>query len=231
MCDCGKLHVAEKHMEKHYVIVGLGNPGKQYEFTRHNMGYLVVQALAHSQGWEFKEDKQYRAFIAKGKVGNVTIHLLLPLTYMNESGWAVRRYLDFFKLTADNIIVISDDVALLYGDMRVRTMGSAGGHNGLKSIQSHMHTSHYVRLRMGIGRKNEAQTQSQEGVVSSASSASSVSSASLADYVLDKFSKEELQELSGIVEKAVQVVKRLTSETTSAVMNTVNVKQKKVTPT
>lgn len=204
-------------LEKHTLIVGLGNPGRQYEFTRHNMGFLVVQALAQSYGWQFKEDKQFRALIAKGKVGNATVHLLLPLTYMNESGLAVRRYLDFYKLTADDVIVVTDDIALLYGEMRVRAVGSAGGHNGLKSIQTHLNSSHYLRLRMGIDhqkpeQKPEGQMDFQQR-------------GSLADYVLDKFSLDEITTLPSFVESGVKVLKRLISEDVAAVMNTVNTKQ------
>lgn len=201
--------------EKRYLIVGLGNPGKQYEFTRHNMGFLVVQAMAQLYGWQFKEDQQFRALVAKGKVGEATVHLLLPLTYMNESGWAMRRYLDFYKLTADDVIVVTDDIALSYGEMRVRAVGSAGGHNGLKSIQAHLNSSHYLRLRMGIDKqKPEGQVDLQPR-------------GSLANYVLDKFSLDEIAALPSFVEGGVKILKRLISEDVAAVMNTVNTKQGK----
>lgn len=188
--------------DKQIVVVGLGNPGKEYALTRHNMGYLVVQSLAHMQGWVFKEDKSFNARVAKGRIDNILVHLLLPLTYMNESGHSVRRYLDFYKLDPKQLIVVVDDIALSYGQLRVRSNGSAGGHNGLKSIQAHLNTQEYVRLRMGIGQRQEHRT--------------------LAEHVLDTFSPEERLELAAFAERGVGVLKRLIKEEISAVMNAVN---------
>lgn len=184
------------------VVVGLGNPGKNYEMTRHNMGFLVVQALAYGQQWSFKDEKQFHAKVAKGRIGQITVHLLLPQTYMNESGRAVRSYLDFYKLGAPSVIVVTDDVDLDFGEMRVRMVGSPGGHNGLKSIQAHLHTTHYVRLRMGIGKEEH------RGV--------------LADYVLDRFSQSEESQLAAYLTEGVHIVHRLIAEEASVVMNTVN---------
>lgn len=190
---------------RQYVIIGLGNPGKKYALTRHNLGYLVVQAFAEEQGWGFKEEARYQAHVAKGKVDGATIHLLLSTTYMNESGRAVRPYLDFYRLGPRNLRVVSDDVALGFGEMRVRNVGSAGGHNGLKSIEAYLQTQHYVRLRMGIGRGGEEKV-----------------SDSLADYVLDTFTAEEMTQLPTFVKSGVTVLKRLVSEEVSVVMNVVN---------
>ena len=137
------------------LIVGLGNPGPQYEMTRHNLGYLVVQAFARQLGWSLKEDRRFNAKVAKGVAGDHALHLLLPLTYMNLSGNALRRYLDYFKIALGHFIIITDDIALPFSQMRLRSMGSAGGHNGLKSIEACLGTSHYKRLRMGIGHPGE----------------------------------------------------------------------------
>lgn len=191
--------------DNQFLIVGLGNPGREYALTRHNMGYLVVQSLAHAQGWVFKEESSFHAMVAKGRINHTLLHLLLPLTYMNESGRAVRRYIDFYKLEPRHLIVVTDDTAIAYGQMRVRSSGSAGGHNGLKSIQAHLHTQDYVRLRMGIGQENQCRT--------------------LADYVLDTFTSEERQALPDFIERGVGIVKRLISEPISSVMNSVNIKQ------
>lgn len=174
---------------KQLVIVGLGNPGRQYALTRHNLGYLVVQKLAKAQEWTFKEDKQSRAIFVRGLIDGTTVHLVMPTTYMNESGQAVRRYLDFFKLKPENVIVVSDETALPFGDLRLRLKGSAGGHNGLKSIETHLGTQYYVRLRMGIGPKPPEM--------------------SLADYVLANFSKEEFEALDSFIEKGVEVLVRI----------------------
>lgn len=190
---------------KHCLIVGLGNPGKKYELTRHNMGYLVVRAFAQLHGWNFKEEKQFDADIAKGQVNEQIVHLLLPKTYMNKSGIAVRRYLDFYKLSVANLVVVVDDVALEYGEMRLRKTGSHGGHNGLKSIEAHLGTREYIRLRMGIGQKVHPET--------------------LADYVLDRFSKEELLILAEIVQQGAHILKRLINESITQVMNAINRKK------
>lgn len=193
---------------KQYLIVGLGNPGKKYAMTRHNLGYLVVQAFSREQGMSFKEEPHFNAVVAKGKVEGATVHLLLPLTYMNASGEAVRRYMDYYHLAPRHLRVVSDDIALDFGTMRVRNVGSAGGHNGLKSIQAYIHTEHYVRLRMGVGRVGQQEHQP----------------ITLADYVLDTFTADENQHLSAFVERGVAVLKRLISEEVSVVMNAVNKK-------
>lgn len=197
--------------QKQFVIVGLGNPGKKYSMTRHNLGFLVVEAFAATQGWSFKDEAKHLAMIAKGKVGNHVVHLVLPQTYMNLSGQAVRRYLDYYQLTPSSVRVVTDDIDLNFGELRVRNVGSAGGHNGLKSIQAYLNTQHYVRLRMGIGKQSE-QEQSRE----------------LADYVLDTFTGEENKQLPSFVERGVAVLNRLITEDVSVVMNAVNKKSVKL---
>jgi PTH1 family peptidyl-tRNA hydrolase len=186
---------------QHFLFVGLGNPGSQYEMTRHNMGYLVIQAFAHRLEWSLKEDRRFNARVVKGGVDNHTIHLLLPLTYMNLSGNAVRRYADYFKLPLTSLIIVTDDIALPFGQLRLRNMGSAGGHNGLKSIEACFGTTHYKRLRMGIGHPGEKM---------------------LADYVLEPFSHAEQQELSTFIDRGVEVLQRLLKESFSHVMTSVN---------
>ena len=175
---------------RHLVIVGLGNPGSEYVFTRHNLGYLVVQALANAYGWQFKDEPRFLSRVVKGKIGADVVHLLLPTTYMNESGRAVKLYLDFHKLGTDDVCIVSDDIHLEYGHMRLRNMGSSGGHNGLKSIQAHLHTQHYLRLRMGVGRKEQA-------------------GRTLADYVLDRFTPAEREQLPEVVHEGLNLLHRL----------------------
>jgi PTH1 family peptidyl-tRNA hydrolase len=192
--------VTQAHLQS-FLFVGLGNPGPQYEMTRHNMGYLVVQAFAKHQSWSFKEDRRFNARVAKGISENKTVHLVLPLTYMNLSGITVRRYMDYFKLPLNHLVVITDDIALAFGQQRLRAMGSAGGHNGLRSLESHLGTSHFTRLRMGIGHPG------QKG---------------LADYVLDSFSPTEQQELPTFIDRGVEILQRLLKENLSHVMNAVN---------
>lgn len=184
------------------VIVGLGNPGREYALTRHNLGFLVVEYLARDLGLTFKEQKQFVAATAKGKVGENKVHLLLPLTYMNESGRAVQSYLNYYELKPEQLIVATDDTALDFGQLRLRTSGSAGGHNGLKSIESALQTQDYMRLRLGIGAKHPHQA--------------------LADYVLDVFGAEERVHLVEFVEKGANILKRLLNEDPKKVMNDIN---------
>lgn len=195
--------------EKHIVIVGLGNPGKKYEVTRHNLGFLVVKALARKQGWGFKENKDIGAFISKNTFDDVAVHLVLPTTYMNNSGTAVRRYLDYFKLTAENLVVATDDIALPFGQIRVRPEGSAGGHNGLKSVELHLGTSQYARLRMGIGNHRKSQEASEQPI-------------SLADYVLGDFTREEVAGLEEFIDQGAQILMRFLKEPIANIMNGVN---------
>lgn len=169
----------DKAISSSWVIVGLGNPGKQYELTRHNMGALVVQGYANRCGWTFKEESKLLAKTCRGKRGEFEIHLVLPTTYMNLSGNAVRRYLEYYKVAPDQLMVVVDDVELPFGALRLRSFGGTGGHNGLKSVRDELKTERYWRLRVGIGRQ-------QEGI-------------DMADYVLDRFSEEEMGKLSQVV--------------------------------
>lgn len=182
------------------LIIGLGNPGSKYEMTRHNLGYLVVQAFAKSRGWLFKKDLRFNALVAKGIVGEKNIHMILPLTYMNLSGESVRRYVDYYKIALDGLVVVSDDLALDFGKLRLKKSGSAGGHNGLKSVELHLGTTHYMRLRMGIGHPGE----------------------NVVDYVLENFSSDEQKELQVFIERGKEVLEQLLRKNVSLVMNEVN---------
>jgi peptidyl-tRNA hydrolase, PTH1 family len=165
-----------------YLVVGLGNPGKKYEFTRHNTGYMCLDSYA------LKNDLKINRIRFKSLTGDTTIagHRCLfikPQTFMNNSGEAVREAADFYKIPIENIIVVFDDVSLPFGIMRVRKSGSDGGHNGLKSIIYHLHSDNFPRVKVGIGAKPHPEME-------------------LADWVLSSFSKEELTNLRSIAEKA-----------------------------
>ena len=157
------------------VIVGLGNPGKEYERTRHNVGWWVVDPLAdvwHFDGW--KKDNDAR--VVSGQVGNVKVRLVKPLTYMNLSGAVLRPYMRRpFWAPANDLMIVVDEVALPLGRYRFRAKGSAGGHNGLKSIEGTLKTQEYPRLRIGIAPPPDEPRE--RGV--------------LRDYVLDEFGKRE----------------------------------------
>ena len=185
-------------------IIGLGNPGSKYAKTRHNLGFMVVEELARQLDLTFKADRHMSSLVAKGKYGNREVGLIMPQTFMNESGWAVRRYLDYYKMTAGQIIVVCDDTALKFGQLRIRSQGSYGGHNGLKSIIMHSGTHEFIRLKMGVGSHEERQP--------------------LAEYVLSDFNSEEQIVLSEFVKNGAAALKSLMTETLEQVMNRVNTK-------
>jgi len=186
------------------VVIGLGNPGRRYAHTRHNLGFLVIEELARQLDLSFKADSYLNSLIAKGKSGRWAVDLLLPQTFMNESGWTVRRYLDYYKMAAAQIIVVCDDTALKFGQLRIRSQGSSGGHNGLKSISMHLGTHEFIRLKMGVGSNEVGQP--------------------LADYVLSDFNSAETAVLDEFIKNGVAALKSLMTEPLTHVMNRVNIK-------
>lgn len=135
------------------LIIGLGNPGRQYEETRHNVGFMLLDQIALAEGAVFKSEPKFQAHIAK--LGDGTI-LMKPQTFMNLSGRSVRQLLGFYKWEADRMLVVYDDVALPLGHLRFREKGSAGGHNGIKSIIEHLGGDGFPRLKLGIGAARRA---------------------------------------------------------------------------
>ncbi len=172
-----------------YLIVGLGNPGREYENTRHNAGYMVVDALAEKCGIDVLE-KKHKALIGKGVVVGQKCILMKPLTYMNLSGESVMDACQYYKIDpTQELIVISDDISLEVGKLRIRKKGSAGGHNGLKNIIAHFGHDTFMRLKVGVGNKPPRMD--------------------LADYVLGHFTKEErtlMEEAAGRGAKAIQAI-------------------------
>ncbi|PCI94797.1 aminoacyl-tRNA hydrolase [Candidatus Aerophobetes bacterium] len=138
-----------------YLIVGLGNPGKKYEMTRHNMGFLVVEKLAERLGATLSPNKAFMGRFGKASIEGKKVYFLLPSTFMNLSGQAVRRCIDYYNLTKERLLIVSDDVALPFGKLRIREKGSAGGHNGLKDVERHLGTQEYQRLRVGVGSNGD----------------------------------------------------------------------------
>ena len=135
------------------LLVGLGNPEPKYDHTRHNIGFEVVDYLADKWGFTWQKNSKFNALFTEGFTPNrQKVKLLKPLTYMNKSGQSVRAVLDWYKLTAEDILVIYDDMDLPFGRLRMRLSGSAGGHNGMRSIISHVGGKNFPRLRLGIGK-------------------------------------------------------------------------------
>ena len=166
-----------------YLIVGLGNPGKEYERTRHNVGFRAVDLLAASLGTKIDRLK-YRALVSPVvRLGEYRVMLMKPQTYMNSSGDAVKLAGIFYKLPPERILVFSDDISLPVGRLRIREDGSAGGHNGLKSIIAQLGTQTFPRIKIGVGAKPHPDYD-------------------LADWVLSSFSASEEKELSPALERA-----------------------------
>lgn len=166
------------------LIVGLGNPGRKYEKTRHNLGFLVGRRLAHDQRWKFTENLSLKGLVAQGIIDHTNIVLLLPLMYVNNSGIAVKEIVQRKKIALENILVVCDDLNLSFGQLRLRPKGSDGGHNGLTSVIEHLKTKDFARLRIGIGRPVR-----KEDVV---------------DFVLSEFEKEEQKQLPDVIERAAE---------------------------
>ncbi len=148
------------------LIIGLGNPGSQYEPTRHNVGFRVVDRLAAQHGWTW--ERRGRAMLANGAIGSEKVVLIKPLTYMNNSGEAVGELVRWYKVQPEDILVVYDELDLPVGKVRLRSNGSAGGHNGLSSIIHHLHTNQFPRLRVGIGRPTNSRIENVDHVLGAA---------------------------------------------------------------
>ncbi len=177
------------------LIVGLGNPGREYETTRHNLGFMVLDALAEMWGVHFEANKKLKSEMLATMYGEETILLAKPQTFMNVSGIAVQKIAQFYKLKPEDIWVVSDDIDLELGAIRVRNSGSSGGHNGLQNIIDSIGPD-FVRIRVGVG-SNRAHNIPSEA------------------YVLQSFSNEQVKELPKVIENTVTILTQaLTNKTT-----------------
>ena len=188
------------------LIVGLGNPEPKYDRTRHNIGFEAVDSLAASWGLPWKENKRFQGLIAEGMspYGN-KVRLLKPLTYMNRSGQSVRAVVDWYRIEPQSVLVIYDEMDLPVGKLRLRLSGSAGGHNGMKSIISHLGTKEFPRLRIGIGKSD-----GRKETVS---------------HVLGKFAPEEQPIIKEALELSTHAVERSLKEGVEKAMSLYNNKQ------
>lgn len=183
------------------VIVGLGNPGKNYFGSKHNIGFAVIDRLAYDENIDFSK-KRFKGLLGEGRIGNEKVILLKPQTYMNLSGESVRELCDFYRLTAEDIIVVYDDISLPPGGLRIREKGSAGGHNGIKNIIAHMNTDQFARIKVGVGEKPKGWD--------------------LADYVLCGFNKDIQPVMEESIKKAAEAVKIIISDGIKEAMNKCN---------
>lgn len=186
-----------------YLVVGLGNIGPEYSKTRHNMGFMVLDAWSQASNTAFNTMRY--GDVAEIHLKGRTIYLLKPSTYMNLSGNAVRYYLQKLPIPTDRLLVICDDINLPFGKLRMRKNGSDGGHNGLKNIAECLETENYARIRMGVGHEFSTGTQ--------------------ADYVLGNLSEEEMKEMDNLSEKVIQGVKDWIFVGADRAMNVLNAKK------
>jgi PTH1 family peptidyl-tRNA hydrolase len=186
-----------------WLIVGLGNPEKDYKGTRHNVGFEVINKLAYDHNIEINKAK-HRAHIGEGFISGKKVILAKPQTFMNLSGESVRDLVNFYKPAAAEIIVVYDDISLLPGEVRIREKGSAGGHNGMKNILYQLETDEFPRVRIGIGEKPRGWD--------------------LADYVLSRFKKEEQEDILFGITDAADAVGLIIKEGTINAMNHFNKK-------
>lgn len=187
-----------------FVIVGLGNPGKNYSNTRHNVGFDTLDLLAYRNNIKVNKTK-FKSLYGEGVIGDEKVILLKPQTYMNNSGIAVLNLYNFYKLPIENIIVIVDDIDIDFATIRVKAKGSAGSHNGLKSIIYQLQSDNFTRVKIGIGDKKENQD--------------------LADFVLSKFSKDEREKIDTSIERAALAVETIVKDNVNKAMNEFNSKR------
>jgi len=183
-----------------YLIVGLGNIGPEYELTRHNIGFLILDRMADAAGVKFTQDRL--AFAAEVKHKGRTLVLVKPTTYMNLSGKAVNYWLQQQKIPKEQLLVLTDDIALPFGKIRLKPRGSAGGHNGLKNIEATLGTNEYARLRFGVGDNFHKGGQ--------------------VDYVLSPFTKTEFDEIVPFMDKSIEAVESFATVGLERTMNFFN---------
>ena len=183
------------------IIAGLGNPGKEYENTRHNAGFMVMDALAEKIGADISE-KKHKALCGKGVIGGEKVILMKPQTYMNSRGESIRAAADYYKVDPEDILIVYDDISLAPGQLRIRAKGSAGGHNGIKSIIAHLGTQEFPRVKVGVGEKPARMD--------------------LADYVLGRFSKEEQPVIRESADRARAAVAEIITHDVASAMNKFN---------
>lgn len=182
-----------------FLVVGLGNPGDKYDGTRHNIGFETIDYISSKYNIDVTRVK-FKGVIGEGFIGGEKVILLKPTTYMNLSGESVREAMNFYKLTEEDIVIIYDDISLEVGKIRIREKGSAGGHNGIKSIISNINTDVFPRIKIGVGQPT----------------------GDLVSHVLGRFSKEEAEDLKEVIEVSSKAVEIIMKSGTKDAMNKLN---------
>ena len=200
----GRFKKTEAVGAPEFLVAGLGNPEKKYTLTRHNSGFLCVDFLAEKHGFKINKLK-FKAVIADTVINSHRCIVMKPQTYMNSSGESIRAAADYYKVDPEDILVVYDDISLAPGQLRIRAKGSAGGHNGIKSIIAHLGTQEFPRVKVGVGEKP--------------------SRMDLADYVLGHFSKEEQATMDDAVKEAADAVCEIVNVGIAQAMNDHNRKK------
>ncbi len=201
--DWLRLFVSKKESSgtRMKLIVGLGYPGREYELTRHNIGFMAIDELAKRWNISLNEQK-FKGVFGAGFVNGEKVILLKPLTYMNLSGESIRPLMDYYKIDVEDFVVLYDDLDIPVGKLRLRMKGSAGGHNGVKSTISHLGTQEFQRIRMGIDRPKNGMK--------------------VVDYVLGRFTSEEIPDVNHSIEKAADACEEWLNKPFLHIMNTFN---------
>jgi PTH1 family peptidyl-tRNA hydrolase len=182
-----------------WVIAGLGNPGSEYAETRHNAGAMVVHLLADRMGERFRSHKS-GCMVAEGRLAGTKVALARPMSYMNLSGRPIRLLMDFYKVPVERLLVVHDEMDIEFGEVRIKNGGGTAGHNGLKSVSSHLATKDFTRVRVGVGRpRNDA-----------------------VDHVLDRFSGSERKQLEDLLADAADAVEAVIGDGLERAMTEVN---------
>jgi len=176
------------------IVVGLGNPGLRYEFTRHNIGFRIVDSLARDMGTEFKKVKSYYSLISRGTINNHKVMLVKPQTFMNLSGRAVSKVVSYYQIPHQDLLIVYDDLNLELGQIRIRKKGSAGGHKGMESIMQYLNSEDIPRLRIGIG--NPSVNFNFDCV----------------SYVLSNFNNNEEDKIEEVIQLSTEAVKTITED-------------------
>lgn len=188
------------------MVVGLGNPGLQYEFNRHNIGFRIIDNLAREIETEFKKVKSYDSLISRGKINNHNLRLVKPQTYMNLSGKSVNKIVSYYRISFQDLLIVYDDLNLELGQIRIRKRGSAGGHKGVESIIQYLNSEDIPRLRIGIGKP------------------SINSNFDYASYVLSNFDNNEKDKISEVIQLSTEAIKTIIEDGLEKAMRKYNKK-------
>ena len=189
------------------LVVGLGNPGTKYEGTRHNIGFMALEQMASREGFSFRQQSKLHGLAAEHGIGESRLRLLMPQTYMNDSGRSIRAALDWFGFTPEQLLVLVDDMDIPLGRLRLRAQGSAGGHNGLRSTIQHLGTQAFPRLRIGIGAPANNPADRRARTVS---------------HVLGPFSRAEQPEVDAVLDGVLEAIQRIQRQNLDRAGNWIN---------